>query len=187
MGMHSDIVSSWRLRINRPAQMPLVIVGVLLLIGAIFAFSRRRFRNSLSGWGARAALASGTTTMTSSGGNGGQIRVLTADQLAGTTGTGNNRNNNNNNAGSGIASCLLNARNDNDNDNNNNNLGNTGRNRNRNPRRTRRTPSQISTTSLPAYMKEPGDQEVVIIRSVLITRCVRVVAMLILYNHMVEA
>ena len=31
-------------------------------------------------------------------------------------------------------------------------------------RRTRRTPSQISTTSLPVYMKEPGDQELVIIR-----------------------
>jgi hypothetical protein len=32
----------------------------------------------------------------------------------------------------------------------------------RRPRRTRRTPSQISTTSLPAYMKEPGEQELVI-------------------------
>ncbi|EMD37001.1 hypothetical protein CERSUDRAFT_114903 [Gelatoporia subvermispora B] len=36
--------------------------------------------------------------------------------------------------------------------------------RTRRPRRTRRTPSQISTTSLPVYMKEPGEQEVVIIR-----------------------
>ncbi|KAI5117466.1 hypothetical protein M0805_004069 [Coniferiporia weirii] len=34
----------------------------------------------------------------------------------------------------------------------------------RTPRRTRRTPSQMSTTSLPAYMKEPGDQELVIFR-----------------------
>lgn len=34
------------------------------------------------------------------------------------------------------------------------------------PRRTRRTPSQISTASLPLYMKEPGDQELVIYRSV---------------------
>lgn len=33
-------------------------------------------------------------------------------------------------------------------------------------RRPRRTPSQISTTSLPAYNKEPGDEEVVIFRSV---------------------
>ncbi|THU97632.1 hypothetical protein K435DRAFT_857409 [Dendrothele bispora CBS 962.96] len=31
-------------------------------------------------------------------------------------------------------------------------------------RRPRRTPSQISTTSLPAYMKEPGEQELVVIR-----------------------
>ncbi|KAI0767413.1 hypothetical protein C8Q74DRAFT_1280239 [Fomes fomentarius] len=34
----------------------------------------------------------------------------------------------------------------------------------RRPRRTRRTPSQISTHSLPAYMKEPGEQEIVIVR-----------------------
>jgi len=34
----------------------------------------------------------------------------------------------------------------------------------RRPRRTRRTPSQISTASLPLYMKEPGDQELVIYR-----------------------
>ncbi|KAI0316956.1 hypothetical protein OF83DRAFT_198368 [Amylostereum chailletii] len=32
------------------------------------------------------------------------------------------------------------------------------------PRRTRRTPSQISTMSLPAYMKEPGEHELVIIQ-----------------------
>ncbi|KAF5339025.1 hypothetical protein D9758_014123 [Tetrapyrgos nigripes] len=36
--------------------------------------------------------------------------------------------------------------------------------RTRRPRRPRRTPSQISTTSLPAYMKEPGEQELVVIR-----------------------
>ncbi|KAF9647117.1 hypothetical protein BDM02DRAFT_3117616 [Thelephora ganbajun] len=34
----------------------------------------------------------------------------------------------------------------------------------RRPRRPRRTPSQVSTKSLPAYMKEPGDHEVVIYR-----------------------
>lgn len=34
----------------------------------------------------------------------------------------------------------------------------------RRARRTRRTPSQISTRSLPAYMKEPGDLELVIIQ-----------------------
>ena len=31
-------------------------------------------------------------------------------------------------------------------------------------RRARRTPSQISVTSLPAYNKEPGDEELVIFR-----------------------
>ena len=36
--------------------------------------------------------------------------------------------------------------------------------RTRRTRRARRTPSQISTTSLPAYNKEPGDQELVIFR-----------------------
>ncbi|KAJ7291344.1 hypothetical protein C8J57DRAFT_1704981 [Mycena rebaudengoi] len=34
----------------------------------------------------------------------------------------------------------------------------------RRARRPRRTPSQISTVSLPAYMKEPGDQELVVSR-----------------------
>ncbi|OSC99692.1 hypothetical protein PYCCODRAFT_804260 [Trametes coccinea BRFM310] len=42
--------------------------------------------------------------------------------------------------------------------------GNGGTNRARRPRRTRRTPSQISTHSLPAYAKEPGEQEIVIVR-----------------------
>ncbi|KAF9011870.1 hypothetical protein BDQ17DRAFT_793829 [Cyathus striatus] len=36
--------------------------------------------------------------------------------------------------------------------------------RTRRTRRPRRTPSQISTTSLPAYNKEPGDEELVIFR-----------------------
>lgn len=36
----------------------------------------------------------------------------------------------------------------------------------RRPRRNRRTPSQISTKSLPAYNAEPGDEEVVIYRCV---------------------
>ncbi|KAL0946126.1 hypothetical protein HGRIS_012391 [Hohenbuehelia grisea] len=40
--------------------------------------------------------------------------------------------------------------------------GTTGRPRR--TRRPRRTPSQVSTTSLPAYMKEPGDEELVIYR-----------------------
>jgi len=36
----------------------------------------------------------------------------------------------------------------------------------RRPRRPRRTPSQVSTRSLPAYMREPGAHEVVIYRYV---------------------
>ena len=35
---------------------------------------------------------------------------------------------------------------------------------NRRPGRNRRTPSQISTRSLPVYMKEPGELELVIIQ-----------------------
>lgn len=47
-----------------------------------------------------------------------------------------------------------------------NGLNGTGAttNRTRRMRRTRRTPSQISVASLPAYAKEPGEQELVIIR-----------------------
>ncbi|KAF8153238.1 hypothetical protein B0H34DRAFT_97380 [Crassisporium funariophilum] len=40
----------------------------------------------------------------------------------------------------------------------------SGAQRTRRQRRPRRTPSQISTTSLPAYNKEPGDEELVIFR-----------------------
>jgi hypothetical protein len=40
----------------------------------------------------------------------------------------------------------------------------TARTNRRTGRNTRRTPSQISTRSLPAYMKEPGEQELVIIQ-----------------------
>lgn len=63
------------------------------------------------------------------------VRELTADQLV------NNGNGNNTSTGANGAA-----------------------NRGRRPRRTRRTPSQISTHSLPAYMKEPGDEEIVIVR-----------------------
>jgi hypothetical protein len=40
----------------------------------------------------------------------------------------------------------------------------TARTNRRTGRNNRRTPSQISTRSLPAYMKEPGEQELVIIQ-----------------------
>lgn len=42
--------------------------------------------------------------------------------------------------------------------------GNTASRTERRARRNRRTPSQISTRSLPAYMKEPGEHELVIIQ-----------------------
>ena len=42
----------------------------------------------------------------------------------------------------------------------------TGPRRARRPRRNRRTPSQASVTSLPAYNKEPGEEELVIFRCV---------------------
>ena len=50
----------------------------------------------------------------------------------------------------------------------------------RSGRRNRRTPSQISTKSLPVYQKEPGDQELVIYRLVLISfyRCCRLTSCL---------
>ncbi|TFK43793.1 hypothetical protein BDQ12DRAFT_709481 [Crucibulum laeve] len=66
----------------------------------------------------------------------GGTRELTAEQLAGTI---------NNGAANNTSAA-----------------GTTGGTRR--PRRPRRTPSQISTTSLPAYNKEPGDEELVIFR-----------------------
>lgn len=69
---------------------------------------------------------------------GSNSRELTAEQLAGSI----NRNTSANGNAAGAATPARTRRN----------------------RRARRTPSQISTTSLPAYMKEPGEQELVIIR-----------------------
>ncbi|KAJ8521479.1 hypothetical protein ONZ45_g1826 [Pleurotus djamor] len=79
--------------------------------------------------------ASGATRIASRTGPG--VREVTAEQLAGSL-------RNNNAAG------------------NTTTTGTTGRPRR--TRRPRRTPSQISTTSLPAYMKEPGEEELVIYR-----------------------
>jgi hypothetical protein len=67
---------------------------------------------------------------------GGVARELTAEQLAGTI-NGENRPAN--------GTALRTAR---------------------RPRRPRRTPSQMSVTSLPPYNKEPGEEELVIFRSV---------------------
>ncbi|KAF8635629.1 hypothetical protein AX15_000268 [Amanita polypyramis BW_CC] len=64
-----------------------------------------------------------------------QTRELTAEQLAGSINRNTTAGNNNINGG-----------------------------RSRRNRRPRRSPSQMSTASLPAYMKEPGEQELVIFR-----------------------
>ncbi|CDO74429.1 hypothetical protein BN946_scf184880.g3 [Trametes cinnabarina] len=113
---------------------PLVVVGLLFLIGLVVACGNRRFRGWSYNWGVGAAQAAGITTSTTPAGpaaaNGHEV---TADQLAG-----------NGNATGGN--------------------GNAGTNRARRPRRIQRTPSQISTHSLPAYAKEPGEQEIVIVR-----------------------
>ena len=117
-----------------PPQIPLVVVAALFVLGTIVACSGRRLR--------RGALISwGNGAAQAAGVTTGTVpasgaRELTADQLAGGNGTANTTANGNG----------------------------TGTNRARRPRRARRTPSQISTHSLPAYMKEPGEQEIVIVR-----------------------
>lgn len=117
-------------------QIPLVVVGLLFLIGLVVACGNRRFRGWSLNWGTTAAQAAGITTSTTTmAPTTTTAREVTADQLA----------------GSGNASA-------------GNGNGNGGTNRARRPRRTRRTPSQISTHSLPAYAKEPGEQEIVIVR-----------------------
>ncbi|KAI0356926.1 hypothetical protein OH77DRAFT_181225 [Trametes cingulata] len=114
---------------------PLVVIGFLLFAGMAVACGGRRFRGWSANWGSSVAQAAGVTTGTTAA----TARELTADQLAG---------NNNRNGTNGTTT----------------NGANGGTNRPRRPRRTRRTPSQISTHSLPAYMKEPGEQEIVIVR-----------------------
>ncbi|KAI8989135.1 hypothetical protein BD414DRAFT_514819 [Trametes punicea] len=102
---------------------PLVVVGLLFVVGLVFACGSRRFRGWSMGWGNGAAQAAGIAGAPNSG------RESDTAQSGQT------------NAASG---------------------GNT--NAARRPRRTRRTPSQISTHSLPAYNKEPGEQEIVVVR-----------------------
>lgn len=76
-----------------------------------------------------------------SGANANGTRELTAEQLAGPATPGTST------PGTTTTTTTTNAR-------------------PRRARRNRRTPSQISTRSLPAYMKEPGEQELVIYRYV---------------------
>ncbi|KAI0649946.1 hypothetical protein C8Q79DRAFT_1006267 [Trametes meyenii] len=114
---------------------PLVVIGVLFAVGLVVACCNRRFRTYTYSWGNTASRAAGATAGTTT--TGGGAREVTADQLAGTNGGA---------AGANATNAT------------------GGANRSRRPRRTRRTPSQISTHSLPAYMKEPGEQEIVIVR-----------------------
>ncbi|OBZ76715.1 hypothetical protein A0H81_03225 [Grifola frondosa] len=108
---------------------PLVVIGMLLVVGTVLACGGRKLRARIGKWGSGVAHATSAVANLTS-----QPRELTADQLAGSGG------------------------------NTANNATNAGTNRSRRPRRTRRTPSQVSTVSLPVYMKEPGEHEIVIIR-----------------------
>ncbi|PIL29020.1 hypothetical protein GSI_09068 [Ganoderma sinense ZZ0214-1] len=120
--------------IQKQIWIPLVVVAALFVVGTIFACCGRRFRRTAL-FSVGGGVAQASGVATGTAVPG--IRELTADQLV------NNGNGNGNNATTGA---------------------NGGTNRARRPRRTRRTPSQISTHSLPAYMKEPGEEEIVIVR-----------------------
>ncbi|KAF9450038.1 hypothetical protein P691DRAFT_811283 [Macrolepiota fuliginosa MF-IS2] len=93
---------------------------------------------SITFWKRRAAIISTLRNRTQRGtaSSGSGLTELTADQLA-----GGNQNAANNGANSGTTTT-----------------------RPRRSRRPRRTPSQMSTHSLPAYAKEPGEQELVILQ-----------------------
>ncbi|CAL1709914.1 unnamed protein product [Somion occarium] len=114
---------------------PITVVAIIVVAGAILTCSRRGWRIRLSNWTAGAALATGTVIRGSARDG---PREFTAEQLAGTTGETTT-------TGPGA------------------NGANTTRSPRRS-RRNRRTPSMVSTRSLPVYMKEPGDQELVIFR-----------------------
>ncbi|KAL5498041.1 hypothetical protein ACEPAH_2972 [Sanghuangporus vaninii] len=119
---------------------PAVVVVIIILGGFFFVYTRTSILSRLRQAATRAARsasrpgAPGNFTGTST-------REVTAEQL---TGAGGNARSNNNNSNTGR------------------NTG--GRMNPRIGRRNRRTPSQMSTHSLPVYMKEPGDQELVIFR-----------------------
>ncbi|KAK7678054.1 hypothetical protein QCA50_018995 [Cerrena zonata] len=116
---------------------PIAIIAVLIVTAALVLCARRGGFSRLTNWATGAALASGTVIRAN---NGEGPREITADQLAGGDATAAAATTDGTAANNGTTRAA------------------------RRPRRTRRTPSQISTKSLPAYMKEPGDQELVIIR-----------------------
>uniref|UniRef100_A0A0W0FKN0 Proteophosphoglycan ppg4 n=1 Tax=Moniliophthora roreri TaxID=221103 RepID=A0A0W0FKN0_MONRR len=135
-GLERRETSSNNTQVNSKVWIPIVITILFLFSVATLAWSKKKWRPRLSSI-RNAAAAAGAGTSTLAAGSNGTMRELTADQLTGR------------------------------NDSSTNTLANTNNNadgRTRRTRRPRRTPSQMSTTSLPAYMKEPGEQELVIFR-----------------------
>ncbi|KDQ32853.1 hypothetical protein PLEOSDRAFT_164825 [Pleurotus ostreatus PC15] len=122
-------------------EIPVVVVAVTLSAIAILIWARR---SSAVRQGFSTILSRSSTNNTSS--RPGTAREVTAEQLAGSTA----------NAANATTANATTA-------NGNTTTTGTGA-RPRRTRRPRRTPSQVSTTSLPAYMKEPGEQELVIYR-----------------------
>ncbi|KAF4603212.1 hypothetical protein EYR38_003622 [Pleurotus pulmonarius] len=117
---------------------PVVVVAVALSAFAILIWARR---SSAVRQGFSTVLSRSSTNNTPS--RPGTAREVTAEQLAGST--ANTANATTGNGNTTTTTTVTGAR-------------------PRRTRRPRRTPSQVSTTSLPAYMKEPGEQELVIYR-----------------------
>ncbi|KIY69426.1 hypothetical protein CYLTODRAFT_488928 [Cylindrobasidium torrendii FP15055 ss-10] len=114
-----------------------VVVGLLLLVA--IAYSRKSWRKSITESLGTFSLANGfvpTAAVAPTSSATPNVRELTADQLAG---PGSRQNSVRRPAVPPPTTA-------------------------RRVRRPRRTPSQISTTSLPAYNKEPGEEELVIFR-----------------------
>ncbi|OCB91628.1 hypothetical protein A7U60_g1127 [Sanghuangporus baumii] len=119
---------------------PAVAVVLIILGGFFFVYTRTSILTRLRQAATRAA-RSASRPGTPGSFTGTSTREVTAAQL---TGAGENARSNNNNSNAG--------------------RNNGGRMNPRPGRRNGRTPSQMSTHSLPVYMKEPGDQELVIFR-----------------------
>ncbi|KAF5325045.1 hypothetical protein D9619_009606 [Psilocybe cf. subviscida] len=113
---------------------PVAVAIVLLSIAAVMSWKRKTPLFNFSGASAASPLG---------GGAGGRTRELTAEQLAGTINNGGRREVTATELAGGDAGAPRPAR---------------------RTRRPRRTPSQMSVTSLPVYNKEPGEEEVVIFR-----------------------
>lgn len=113
----------------------LIVVALIVVIGVIYKNQKMRKSVQRLGRYALAGAAVGSGAAITPSGEA-TVRELTAEQLAGGAAPG----------------TTIPA------------VPSAAANRSRRARRPRRTPSQISTTSLPAYNKEPGEQELVIFR-----------------------